>query len=85
MSHSRKFQPLATSTPNSKCTTQSAVSEVAVNKHVTADNQDTIWSNEGVELGVEGTVNRRVLSSGLSLTEKEKLLLFKICNDRPVT
>ena len=86
MSRNRNFQPLATSTPNSKSVTVggSAVCvTLPVNKHVTADNKDnTIWRSEGDELRA---VNRRVLSSGWLLTEEEKLLLFKICNGRPVT
>jgi len=82
MSYSRKFQPLATSTPNTK---ESAVCEASVSKHVTENKGDITWSSEGVKLGEEGTVNRRILSSGWLLTEEEKLLLFKICNGRPVT
>ena len=83
MSSSRKFQPLATSTPNSKSVTESAVYP-SVNKHVTED-KEAIWSSKGVQLGEGRTVNRRVLSPGCLLTEDEKLLLFKICNGRPVT
>lgn len=82
MSCSRKFQPLATSTPNSKSETESAVYP-SVNKHVTED-KGTIWSNE-IQLSAGKTVNRRVLSPGCLLTEDEKLFLFNICNGRPVT
>lgn len=82
MSRSKKFQPLATSTPNSK----SAITESAVcAKHVAEDKDDATWRNKEVKLGEEGTVNRRVFSPGWLLTEEEKLLLFKICNGRPVT
>ena len=81
MSYSRKFQPLATSTPNGKCVTPSADLEAAMNKHVAEDKVEMIWSS-GRE---ERPVNRRVLSSGGLLTEEEKILLFKICNGRPVT
>ena len=83
MSYGRNFQPLATSTPNSKCVIQSADPEAAMNKHETED-KETVWSNGRVELE-ERPVSRRVLSSGALLTEEEKLLLFKICNGRPVT
>ena len=84
MSYSRNFQPLATSTPNSKCVTSSADLQAAMNKHVTEDKVETMWSSGRVELE-ERPVNRRVLSSGGLLTEEEKILLFKICNGRPVT
>lgn len=80
MSYNKKFQPLATSTPNSKSVTESAVCG-AMNKHVTENKEDTIWSNESEERAV----NRRVLSSKWLLSEDEKLLLFKICNGRPIT
>lgn len=84
MSCSRKFQPLATSTPNSKAVTGSAV-HPSVDKHVTEEDKEATWSSEGVQLDEGRTVNRRVLSPGCLLTEDEKLLLFKICNGRPVT
>lgn len=84
MSCSRKFQPLATSTPNSKSATESAAC-TSVNKHVTEDKEDALWSSERVQLGEERTVNRRVLSAGWLLTEEERLLLFKICNGRPMS
>lgn len=84
MSCSRKFQPLATSTPNSKSMTESAVNGAAVNEHV-SENDDIIKGSGRVELSEKRTVNRRVLSSGWLLTDEEKLLLFKICNGRPVT
>lgn len=84
MSRSRKFQPLATSTPNSKSAAESAV-HASVNKHVTEDKDDAEWGNNRGHVGGQRTVNRRVLSPGCILSEEEKLLLFKICNGRPVT
>ena len=85
MSYSRRFQPLATSTPNSKGVTLSADSEDPTNKQVGRDKEEALWSSGDVELGRKRAVNRRILSSGWSLSEEEKLLLLKICNGRPVT
>ena len=85
MSYSRRFQPLATSTPNSKGVTGSADSEDPTNKQVRRGKEEALWNDGGVELDRKRTVNRRVFSSGWSLSEEEKLLLLKICNGRPVT
>jgi len=75
-SFSRKFQPLATSTPNGKETAD--VAPNCVDMH-----EAERCAKPGTKREVMSTNRRILFIDGLS--KDEKLLLFRICNGSPVT
>lgn len=77
-SYSRKFQPLATSTPNGKQT--AGVAPSCSDGHEAEQCAKSETRRE-----VNCSTNRRILSSGAGLSKDEKLLLFRICNGNSVT
>ena len=77
-SYSRKFQPLATSTPNGKESADVAPNCVDVQKAEQCAKPETRHE-------VMCSTDRRVLFSDAGLSKDEKLLLLRICNGSPVT
>jgi len=77
-SYNRKFQPLATSTPNGKESADVAPNRVDAQK---AEQRAKLETRREVMCSTD----RRVLFSDAGLSKDEKLLLFRICNGSPVT